>query len=109
MLAGFNVIRRIFEKLCVSVALSMRDFDGFIRESELIDPPLRNASFACLNIQEILICEKLDRFFIYKLVGDCLIVLDTNPFKWDSTPLRFENMWLVHPNFRKRFDCGWRE
>ena len=35
----FNVIRRIFEKLNVSKINNMRDFDGFIRVSELIDPP----------------------------------------------------------------------
>ncbi|RVW76018.1 hypothetical protein CK203_055322 [Vitis vinifera] len=44
----FNVIRRRSEKTGGSgVTSSMRDFDGFIRESELHDPPLRNASFTC--------------------------------------------------------------
>ena len=42
----FNVIRRRSEKLGgFGFTSSMRDFDGFIRECELHDPPLRNASF----------------------------------------------------------------
>ena len=42
----FNVIRRSSEKLGgSSFTSSMRDFDGFISDCELIDPPLRNAPF----------------------------------------------------------------
>ncbi|KAL6321948.1 hypothetical protein AAG906_035857 [Vitis piasezkii] len=49
----FNVIRRRSEKLGGSgFTSSMRDFDGFIREWELHDPPLRNASFTWSNMQE---------------------------------------------------------
>ncbi|RVW25182.1 Transposon TX1 uncharacterized 149 kDa protein [Vitis vinifera] len=48
----FNVIRRSSEKLGVLVTSSMRDFDSFIRECELLDPPLRNASFTWSNLQE---------------------------------------------------------
>ena len=36
----FNVIRRSSEKLGgFSFTSSMRDFDGFIRDCELLDPP----------------------------------------------------------------------
>ena len=42
----FNVIRRSSEKLGgSSLILSMKDFDGLIREYELLDPPLWNAPF----------------------------------------------------------------
>ena len=59
----FNVIRRRSEKLEGSgFTSSMRDFDGFIRECELHDPPLRNASFTWSNMQESLVCKRLDRF-----------------------------------------------
>ncbi|RVW90164.1 putative mitochondrial protein [Vitis vinifera] len=59
----FNVIRSRSEKLGGSgVTSSMRDFDGFIRESELHDPPLRNASFTWSNMQESPVCKRLDRF-----------------------------------------------
>ena len=54
----FNVIRRISKKLGGSrLTPSMRDFDDFIREYELIDPPLRNVSFTCSNLQENPICK----------------------------------------------------
>ena len=49
----FNVIRGILEKLGGSrLIFSMRDFDGFIRERELINPLLRNASSTWSNIQD---------------------------------------------------------
>ena len=37
------------------------------------------------------------------------ISLDTNPFKWGPTPFRFENMWLLHPEFKERFRGWWQE
>ena len=44
------------------VTLSMRDFDDFVRDCELIDPPLRNAFFTWSNLQENTVCKRLDRF-----------------------------------------------
>ena len=59
----FNVIRRSSEKLGgSSLTSSMRDFDGFIRDCELVDPPLRNAPFTSSNMQESPVCKILDRF-----------------------------------------------
>ena len=59
----FNVIRRSSEKLGgSSLTSSMRDFDGFIRDCELVDPPLRNAPFTWSNMQESPVCKRLDRF-----------------------------------------------
>ena len=47
----FNVIRRISEKLGDSrLTFNMRCFDEFIRESGLLDPPLRNAAFTWSNM-----------------------------------------------------------
>ena len=49
----FNVIRRTSKKLGgPRVTPTMRDFDDFIRDCELIDPPLRNASFTWSNLKE---------------------------------------------------------
>lgn len=60
---NFNVTRRILEKLGGSkITLNMREFDDFIRESELIGPPLRNVSFTWSNLQQIHVCKRLDRF-----------------------------------------------
>ena len=45
------MIRRFIEKLGASrIALNMRRFDELIRELELFNPPLRNASFTCSNL-----------------------------------------------------------
>ncbi|RVX21695.1 Transposon TX1 uncharacterized 149 kDa protein [Vitis vinifera] len=54
----FNVIRRSSEKLGgSSLTSSMKDFDDFIRECELLDPPLRNAPFTWSNMQESPVCK----------------------------------------------------
>ena len=61
VVGDFNEIRRIFEKLGASrLTLNMGCFDEFMRESELIDPPLRNAAFTWSNMQDALICKGLD-------------------------------------------------
>ncbi|KAJ9707046.1 hypothetical protein PVL29_002163 [Vitis rotundifolia] len=122
----FNVIRRSSEKLGgSSLSPSMKDFDSFIRECELLDPPLRNASFTWSNLQESPVCKRLDRFLYSNEWGQLFpqslqealprrtsdhwpIVLDTNPFKWGPTPFRFENMWLQHPSFKENFKNWWR-
>ncbi|KAL6340733.1 hypothetical protein AAG906_021271 [Vitis piasezkii] len=122
----FNVIRRSSEKLGdSSLTSSMRDFDGFIRDYELLDPPLRNAPFTWSNMQESPVCKRLDQFlysnewehFFPQSLQEVLprwtldhwpIVLDTNPFKWGPTPFRFENMWLQHPSFKECFSSWWR-
>ena len=63
----FNVIKSSFEKLGGScVTSSIRDFDGFIRDCELFDPPLWNASFTWSNMQESPVCKRLDRFLYSK-------------------------------------------
>ncbi|RVX13542.1 hypothetical protein CK203_020986 [Vitis vinifera] len=103
----------------------MRDFDSFISESELFDPPLRNASFTWSNMQESPVCKRLDRFLYSNEWGQLFpqgiqetlirrtsdhwpIALDTNPFMWGPTPFRFENMWLQHPSFKENFRNWWR-
>ncbi|RVX10321.1 hypothetical protein CK203_016096 [Vitis vinifera] len=119
-LSDFNVIRRSSEKLGgSSLTPSMKDFDDFIRECELIDSPLRSAPFTWSNMQEYPVCKRLDRF-LYSNEWEQLfpqslqevlpiwtsdhwpIVLETNPFKWGPTPFRFENTWLQHPSFKER-------
>ncbi|RVW34589.1 hypothetical protein CK203_079345 [Vitis vinifera] len=122
----FNVIRRSSEKLGGSrLTPSMKDFDDFIRDCELIDLPLRSASFTWSNMQENPVCKRLDRFlysneweqFPQSIQGvlprwtsdHWPIVLETNPFKWGPTPFRFENMWLQHPSFKENFGRWWRE
>ena len=59
----FNVIRKSLEKMSgFRLTPRMRYFDDFIRECELIDPPLRNVSFTWSNMQDVSMCRRLDRF-----------------------------------------------
>ena len=94
-----NVIRIRSEKLGGSrLTPSMKDFDDFIRDCELIDSPLRNTPFTSSNMQEHPVCKRLDRFMYSneweQLFTQSLqevlprwtsdhwpIVLETNPFK----------------------------
>ncbi|KAL6328062.1 hypothetical protein AAG906_033333 [Vitis piasezkii] len=109
----FNVIRRSSKKMgSSSLTPSMRDFDSFIRECELLDPPLRNASFTWSNMQEspvlgLLFPQGLQEALIRRTSDHWPIVMDTNPFMWGPTPFRFENMWLKHPNFKENFRDWW--
>ena len=121
------MIRRSAEKLGGSrLTLNMRCFDELIRELELFDPPLRNVFFTWSNMQDDPTCKRLDRF-LFTFEGDNFfphcsqealprwtshhnpICLDTNPFKWGPTPFRFENMWLLHLEFRNCFTTWWQE
>ena len=57
------MIKRFIEKLGGSrITLNMRRFDELIRELELFDPPLRNASFTWSNLQDVPIYKRLDKF-----------------------------------------------
>ena len=123
----FNVIRRSVEKLGGSrITANMRHFDEPIRELEFFDPRPRNASFTWSNIQDFPIFKRLD-IFLFTFEWDNIfphctqeallrwtsdhnpICLDTNPSKWGLTPFRFENMWLLHSEFRKCFSTWWQE
>ncbi|RVW29047.1 hypothetical protein CK203_088908 [Vitis vinifera] len=90
---------RISEKMGDSrLTVNMRCFDEFIRESGLLDPPLRNAAFTSFQ-------EALPRW----TSDHSPICLETNPLKWGPTPFRFENMWLLHPEFKEKFRDWWQE
>ncbi|RVW39031.1 hypothetical protein CK203_089133 [Vitis vinifera] len=56
----------------------MRDFDEFIRERELSDPPLRNASFTWTNLQQSPVCKMLGRFLLprqlHKVLQDTIFM-----------------------------------
>ena len=121
------MIRRSAEKLGGSrLTLNMRCFDELIRELELFDPPVRKASFTWSNMQDDPICKRFDRFlftfewdnFFPRCTQEALprwtsnhnpICLDTTPFKWGPTPFGFENMWLLHSEFRNCFTTWWQE
>ena len=61
----FNVVRRISKKLGgSSLTSSMRDFDGFIKDCELLDSSLQDVPFTWSNMQKSPVCKRLD-WFIY--------------------------------------------
>ncbi|RVW69982.1 putative mitochondrial protein [Vitis vinifera] len=117
--------RRISEKMGDSrLTVNMRCFDEFIRESGLLDPPRRNGFYMVKHASDP-ICKRLDRF-LFSLSGILFslkvsrglprwtsdhspICLETNPLKWGPTPFRFENMWLLHPEFKEKFRDWWQE
>ena len=77
-------------------------------------------------MQEVPICKRLDKFlftvewdnFLAKCFQEALlrwtsdhtlVCLVTNPFKRGPTPFRFENMWLMHLEFKDNFSVWWQE
>ncbi|RVW32138.1 putative ribonuclease H protein [Vitis vinifera] len=89
-------------------------------ESGLLDPPLRNAAFTWSNMQADPICKRLDRFlfssewdtFFSQSFQEALPrwTLTIALFVWKlilwngvRLPFRFENMWLLHPEFKEKF------
>ena len=80
-------------------------------------------AFTWSNMQVASICKRLDRFlfsfewFLSKssrrlprwTLDHSPICLETNPLKWGPTPFRFENMWLLHPEFKEKFRDWWQE
>ncbi|RVW97764.1 hypothetical protein CK203_027972 [Vitis vinifera] len=72
----FNVIRTSEKLEGSKLTPSMRDFDEFIRESELSNPPLRNASFTWTNLSPV--CKMLGRFLLprqlHKVLQDTIFM-----------------------------------
>ena len=122
----FNVIRYCHEKSPPSRRTrSVRLFDELIRELELRDLALHNASFTWSNFREEAVKSRLDRFLFTEEWGvgkndirqetgsrTCSdhmpIILDTSPVSWGPSPFRFENMWLEHSGFRQECEQWWR-
>ncbi|KAL5569671.1 hypothetical protein UlMin_026246, partial [Ulmus minor] len=122
----FNVVRYCHEKSPPSRRTrSVRLFDELIRELELRDLALHNASFTWSNFREEAVKSRLDRFLFTEEWGvgkndirqetgsrTCSdhmpIILDTSPVSWGPTPFRFENMWLEHSGFRQECEQWWR-
>ncbi|KAL5550481.1 hypothetical protein UlMin_000657 [Ulmus minor] len=122
----FNVVRYCHEKSPPSRRTrSVRLFDELIRELELRDLALHNASFTWSNFREEVVKSRLDRFLFTeeweagkndirqetgsRTCSDHMpIILDTSPVSWGPSPFRFENMWLEHSGFRQECEQWWR-
>ncbi|RVW96808.1 Transposon TX1 uncharacterized 149 kDa protein [Vitis vinifera] len=111
------------EKVLGSFSVTVKFNSGRVA---CLTPPLRNAAFTWSNMQADPICKRLDRFlfssewdtFFSQSFQEALprwtsdhspICLETNPLKWGPTPFRFENMWLLHPEFKEKFRVWWQE
>lgn len=103
----------------------MLDFDCFIRDTALREINLNKSNFTWSNLQERLACSRLDRFLfsseweelfpkvrqeaLVRLTSyHCIIILDSNPFRWGPTPFRFENMWLQHVDLKRKLADRWK-
>lgn len=92
---------------------SVKEFDSFINETNLRDPNISNIDFTWSNGRSH---SRLDRFFyttgwedmfqtvkqeaLARIESDHFpLVLDINPFKWRTSPFRFENMRFAHKEF----------
>lgn len=104
---------------------SMRVFINFISDTNIRDLRLLNASFTWSNFRENALCRSFDRFLftgrwedcffnvrqkaLVRVISDhCPIELDTSKLKWGPGPFR-ENMWLEHPDFKRKFKEWWVE
>lgn len=90
---GFNVIRRILDKSGGSrLTPRTKDFDEFIKDSKLVDHPLRKVIFTWSNLQELPFCKRLDRFLFsnawkhnFPLLTPCRFEVITQDFKASFT------------------------
>lgn len=115
----FNVIQYIHEKNSGGrITRNMRDFEEFVRSSNLRDIPLSNAKYTWTNGQDYPILNKLDKFLtssdweefyrnIYQEVlprltyDHWLVLLNTLVESYGPKPFKFENMWMTHPFFKE--------
>ncbi|PON73919.1 Endonuclease/exonuclease/phosphatase [Parasponia andersonii] len=103
----FNIVRRVSEKFNSSTnTRSMKEFDSLIREMDLVDLSLCNASFTWTNFRVVPICCRLDRYLFSNnwaagfefcrqeaeamMVSDhSPVILDICPPKWALAPFLF--------------------
>lgn len=116
----FNSIRASGERVGQGSSVHSNDitaFDGFIRESSLLDMPLTGRKFT--RYQPDGTCKsRIDRFLVNNLwvttwpssslkdmprtVSDhCPLALETKEINWGPKPFRFINAWCSHPEFLK--------
>ena len=63
----FNVVRYVEEKSNGGrTTQSMKDFDSFIRETELKDIKMSNGQFTWSSLRENVVCTRIDRFLFSK-------------------------------------------
>lgn len=118
VVGDFNMVRWSEERLNGnSSSRSMKRFNKFIDDSDIIEMPMLNGKFTWSRMGERAAASKLDRFFVSRQWLDFFkegrverlqrptsdhfpIQMSIGAFKWGPTPFRFENLWLDIPNFK---------
>ncbi|MCI23116.1 transposon TX1 putative protein, partial [Trifolium medium] len=108
-----------------SLNVEMRDFGGFIDESELDDLPLLGRRFTWYHANGVAM-SRIDRILVstewLELWGACSVwvcprdvsdhcplVLKNANNDWGPKPFRFNNNWLEHKNFKTVVEECWRD
>ncbi|KAL0559838.1 hypothetical protein IC582_000218 [Cucumis melo] len=121
----FNVIRWKEETTTKNPAsLSMKRFNSFISNCNLIDPPLSNAKYTWSNLRAQATLSRLDRFLftshwenifpghtskvLTRTTSDHFpIVLESSMISWGPSPFRFTNAYLNDPDYKKNIEFWW--
>ncbi|XP_050944096.1 uncharacterized protein LOC127150413 [Cucumis melo] len=126
LLAGdFNVVRFSFETSAQNLRhYSMRKFNNFISDSNLIDPPLSNAKYTWSNLRAQPILSRIDRFLytvgwenlftahysktLSRVTSDHFpIILESSTISWGPLPFRLINVHLKESWFKNNFRSWW--
>ncbi|XP_028095364.1 uncharacterized protein LOC114295342 [Camellia sinensis] len=126
LVGDFNEIRPLGERRgCSRKDKGMRDFNQFIENLELTDPPMMGRQFAWCNsndgrrwsrIDRVLMSSKWVERFNFKLWGLERSLSDNYPPKlmedgrdWGLRPFRFINAWSLHPQFQEFVKKSWND
>ncbi|RZB71032.1 LINE-1 retrotransposable element ORF2 protein [Glycine soja] len=105
--------------------IDMVDFNAFVNEMNLIDPPLHGNKFTYFCSDGIA-ASGLDRFLVsdgimnlWQVKGQrvgkqdisdhCPIWLECSNFNWGPKPFRFNNCWLEHDGFKSFIVEEWKK
>lgn len=105
--------------------IDMVDFNAFVNEMNLIDPPLHGNKFTYFCSDGIA-ASRLDRFLVsdgimnlWQVKGQrvgkrdisdhCPIWLECSNLNWGPKPFRFNNCWLEHDGFKSFIVEEWKK
>lgn len=123
----FNVIRWNSETSSSNPdKFSMKQFNSFIQNHQLIDPPLINGIYTWSNLRKQPMLSRLDRFLISPgweqrfFIHHCRvltritfdhfsIMLEARTFPWGPSPFKLNNLWLKDETFKMNIENWWKE
>ncbi|GKV11964.1 hypothetical protein SLEP1_g23173 [Rubroshorea leprosula] len=125
LMGDFNCTRKLNERAGANGASrGMRDFDNFVRETELVDLPLIGRKYTWYHPSGNSM-SRLDRFLLsegwlenwsevkqwglMRTVSDhCPIILKEQKPDWGPKPFKLFNNWVNHPDFTKVVSEVWK-